>query len=60
MHSANRPLYRGSSAGALCSVKKSGLMSVSLTKLFFDKGISEDKCCHYPICKPEASSINVI
>lgn len=28
---------------------KSGLMSVFLTKLFFDKGISEDKCCCCPI-----------
>lgn len=35
-------------------------MSVSLTKLFFDKGISGDKCCHYPIGKPEATSINLL
>lgn len=55
VHSANRPLYREEATPC----KKSGLMSVSLTKLFFDKGISRDKCCRYPIWKLEASSINL-
>lgn len=39
--------------------KKSVLVSISLAKLSFDKGISGDKCCHCPIWKPEASSINL-
>jgi len=43
------PCTEEAKAGALGGVKKSGLMSGSPTKLFFDKGISGDKCCRDPI-----------